>query len=179
LLNNRDIPLSQGERQFLKTEVLTERRQKKNLTKKLSITPDEMFSQIQSRSYLLFRPKSKIVYFPYSDDSEVIQLTWIFPHAKEILEAAQYYEIDSSFEMFKPFLFSVPLAIIDNESFPLGLQISPTESFRHYATFFRNLDKTFNLHNFFHGKIFLSDMGKAIGKLVKKIGQRNSFVIDI
>jgi hypothetical protein len=61
------------------------------------------------------------------------------------------------------------LAIIDNESFPLGLQISPTNRYHHYSTFFKNLEKTFNLHNFFPGKIFLSDMGKAIGKLVKKI----------
>jgi hypothetical protein len=134
-----------------------------------------MFSQIQSCSYLLFHPNSKIVYFSYSDESELVQMTWIFPHAKQILEAAQYFEIDSSFEVFKPFVFSVPLAIIDNENFPLGLQISPTESFLHYFTFIQNLEQTFNLHNFFHGKFFLSDMGTAIKQLVKQLGAKHFF----
>jgi hypothetical protein len=108
LLNNPTIPLSQGERQFLKTEVLTERRQKKNLAKKLKITTIEMFTQNQSRSYLLFCSNSKIVYFSYSDETKVVQMTWIFPHAMQILEATQYFEIDSSFEVFRPFVFSVP-----------------------------------------------------------------------
>jgi hypothetical protein len=128
-----------------------------------------MFAQIQSRSYLLYRPNSEHIYFPFSNKTEVVQMTWIFPHAKQILEAAQYFEIDASFEVFHPYVFSVSLAIIDNNSFPLGLQISPTENFRHYLTFFQNLEKSFDLHNFFKGKIFLSDMGKAIGKIVKHL----------
>jgi hypothetical protein len=140
--------------------------QKKISTQQLNITPDEMLAQIQSRTYLLYRPNSEHVFFPFSSDTEVVQMTRIFPHAKQILEAAQYFEIDALFEVFKSYVFSVPLAIINNDSFPLGIQISPTENFRHSQTFIQNLEKIFELHNFFKDKSFLSDMGKAIGKLV-------------
>jgi hypothetical protein len=107
-------------------------------------------------------------------DQEVVQLTMIFPAALEIAEKAQYFQVDASFFALRPYVDTIPLGIINNESFPWGLQISPTEKARHYKTFFDELQSRTS-ENHFENKPFLSDQGTGLIKFVQSIGGLHFF----
>jgi hypothetical protein len=97
---------------------------------------------------------------------EVIQLTYIHPKAIFLVENAHYFELDSSFSALEPYVYSIPLAIINNNALPLGIQLSPTESSEHYQTFFQHLEQIIGIEGVFKQKIWLSDQGSGIKKFV-------------
>lgn len=73
----------------------------------------------------------------------------------------RYIQLDASFYALSPYVYCVPLAIINNASLPLGLVIGPSEHQNLFNEFF-NLLESYNL--LFHIKDFpiLSDQSTAI-----------------
>jgi hypothetical protein len=102
-----------------------------------------------------------------NDDFEIVTLTYITKYAVSISQRAQYFQLDSSFKAIFPYVYSIPLGICNNDSFPLGLQLSASENSVHYSTFFAELSNGIGIPNFFEGKIFLSDMGTGLKKFYK------------
>jgi hypothetical protein len=60
-------------------------------------------------------------------DIGVGALAGVFPWARSVLEQCQYVELDATFKALNPYVLCVPMAIIANESFPLGFVMGPTE----------------------------------------------------
>jgi hypothetical protein len=128
LLQTPNIVWLNLEKESLEEVVHSSKTLQQHTLDKQNMSVNQLAIKIQSHIYICYRPNLKIVFFPFDENNEVIQFTWIFPHAYAIMNEAQYFQIDSSFEVFKPFVFSVPLAIINNDNFPLGLQISLIEN---------------------------------------------------
>ena len=85
---------------------------------------------------------------------------------KDIINQADFIELDTSFKVFTPYVFSVPTAIISNESFPLGFSIGPSESFEIYNNFYEILkDVDQETYTKFVSLAVLSDEGTALRKL--------------
>jgi hypothetical protein len=146
--------LAQSRKESLEEVLHSSKTLQQHTLDKQNMSINQLATKIPSHIYISYWPNSKIVFFPFDENNEVIQFTWIFPHAYAIMNEAQYFQIDSSFEVFKPFVFSVPLTIINSDSFPLGLQISPSENCRHYMAFFKNLELSFGLTKFFENNFF-------------------------
>jgi hypothetical protein len=105
---------------------------------------------------------------------DVCQLTYIYPFALSILQQAEYFELDASFQAIDSFIYSVILVIISNESFPIGLQISPSEKALHYSTFFDEIRNLFP-EIVLEGRDYLSDQGKQLIGFVKSIEGNHHF----
>jgi hypothetical protein len=112
-------------------------------------------------------------------DKEIVQLTYIHPLALSIVHNTSYFQIDASFKALKPYAFSIPLAIIQNDALPLGLQMSPTEKGALYETFFKHLltiiHERGNPEFSFEFAPFLSDHGKGLMTFVESINGRHYF----
>ena len=67
-----------------------------------------------------------------------------FPNGK------QYFQIDASFYALYPYVYCVPLMVVNNASLPLGLVLGPSEHHNLFLVFF-NLLENFNIS--FHCKI--------------------------
>jgi hypothetical protein len=115
---------------------------------------------------LSVQPDSDRPFLFHYQGSEVIQLTYIHPKAVSLFEHAHYLELDSSFSTLEPYVYSIPLAIINNNAMPLGIQLSPTESSAHYQTFFTHLEHAMGNPDIITHKIWLSDQGSGIIKFV-------------
>jgi hypothetical protein len=112
-------------------------------------------------------------------EKEVVQITYIHPLAISIVNYASYFQIDASFKALKPYAYSIPLGIIQNEALPLGLQMSPSEKGLLYQTFFTQLQSTVHQHidpDFsFEYQAFLSDQGKGLINFVQSVNGRHFF----
>jgi hypothetical protein len=109
------------------------------------------------------------------EDKPIQQFTYVHPFALSVVKQAEYFQLDASFAATYPYVYSIPLAIIANESFPLGLQLSPTEREQHYTTFFDTIQSIAGDDNLFQGKHFLSDEGKGVKAFVQKVGGIHHF----
>jgi hypothetical protein len=89
-------------------------------------------------------------------------LAWVAPWAIECAARCDYYQLDGSFKIAHPSVYSVPTAIEKNESFPLGFCIAPTECVELYSTFFDFLIKLGANPDHIFGKPLLSDRHKAL-----------------
>jgi hypothetical protein len=89
---------------------------------------------------------------------KIVQFTYLLSEAISITNQAQYFEIDASFRAIAPYVFTIPFALINNNSYPLGLQLSPSESEEHYNCFFKYLIYESQNPHILHNKAFLSDM---------------------
>ena len=98
------------------------------------------------------------------NDKQVQYLVWIAPWCKKFLEFhSGYIQIDASFYALHPYVYSVPLLILDNAAIPLGIVLGPQEN-----------NHLFNYFYDFVGRIYpslilqlkkmpiLSDEGSAI-----------------
>ena len=77
----------------------------------------------------------------------------------------RHFQLDASFYALYPYVYSVPLLVINNASLPLGLVIGPSEHQNLFNEFFSLLEN----YNFnFHIKDYpvLSDQGSAIKSFV-------------
>lgn len=87
-------------------------------------------------------------------------LNFLFPWSISACKHIRYLEIDCSF-CLKPYVFSILMGIIDNESVPLSFTIGPSEKAEIYQIAFDELkNHGANLINI----PILSDMGTAIEK---------------
>jgi hypothetical protein len=63
-------------------------------------------------------------------------LAWVAPWAVTCSSRCAYYQLDGSFHVSNLYVYSIPLAIENNESFPLGFCIAPSKSIELYSTSF-------------------------------------------
>ena len=93
----------------------------------------------------------------------VQSLTWIAEWAFSCIHTVghKYFQVDASFYALSPYVYFIPLLIIDNASLPLGISIGPSEHQNLFLDFFEFIEKndfSFHLNSY---KI-LSDGGNAI-----------------
>jgi hypothetical protein len=94
------------------------------------------------------------------DGSGVGAMAGVFPWAKEISDLCSYIELDATFTALSPYTLCVPLAIIQNEAFPIGFVAGPTERaclFHIFAEFMTDLGITS-----YASKPILSDEGSGL-----------------
>jgi hypothetical protein len=65
--------------------------------------------------------------FILNDKIHIRTITWLIPNINIVLSKCQYIELDGSFQASYPYVYTVPQAIIHNESIPLGFTLGPTE----------------------------------------------------
>lgn len=102
---------------------------------------------------------------------------WTFNLVKPI-NRHLYLQIDASFYSLYPYVYCIPLLIIDNASLPLGLVMGPSEHKNLFFEFFdllKNIDNDSQLKNI----PILSDEGKAIQSFVNENQCQQFFVTDI
>jgi hypothetical protein len=63
-------------------------------------------------------------------------LAWVAPWAVARSSRCAYYQHDGSLHVSKSYVYSIPIAIENNESFPPGFCIARSESIELYSTFF-------------------------------------------
>jgi hypothetical protein len=73
------------------------------------------------------------------DESDQFILGWVAPWAIPCSARCAYYQLHGSFRVSHPCVYSIPIAIENNESFPLGFCIAPSESIARESTFFDDL----------------------------------------
>jgi hypothetical protein len=96
-------------------------------------------------------------------DKGVVALIWVPPWAIEVFfYHCSYIELDMSFRALEPYVYSIPLAINANESFPLAFIIGQTESVELYSLFFHAMSKIGIPEEDLKAKPFLTDQHKAL-----------------
>ena len=101
---------------------------------------------------------------------------WIAPWAHSFLKNNGYFQIDASFKALKPYVYFIPLLIIDNAAIPLGISIGPSEKSDLYSLFFKFFNSIYNDFNI-SKYCFLSDQGKSIKKFINENSlERNHFL---
>ena len=76
-------------------------------------------------------------------DLNIHSFTYLVDEFRDIIARAQCIELDASFYVMHPLVFTMPLAIVANESIPLGLSVGPTESsmlYQQFYTFIQSVD---------------------------------------
>ena len=87
---------------------------------------------------------------------------------KEAIKKANFFELDASFKLFRPYCFCIVVVVIDNESFPIGFIIGPSEKkelYSEFTSFLGVIDRT-SLSDLFT-KPLLSDEGSALKSFAK------------
>jgi hypothetical protein len=92
------------------------------------------------------------VYITYNDElitdlkfnsHSVATLTCVVPWALQLLEHADYIQLDGSFYAASPYAYTVPQIIIKNDAYPLGFSICPTESADMFTRFYSSVKRSF------------------------------------
>lgn len=97
-------------------------------------------------------------------------LIWIPPTTPDFIKKSSYIEIDASF-FFEPYIIMVPLAIIYNIGFPLGLMITPHENKEAYSEFFQVIiNDTDITREELQKHPILADQGSAIKSFCESFG---------
>ena len=104
-------------------------------------------------------------------DKKLHSLIFVNSKFSELINESNFIEIDASFDALDPFVYCIPLAIIHNESFPLGVSVGPTENSMLYTQFFELIQKIDNeTFKILKEKPFLADEGAAIAKACNDLG---------
>ena len=107
--------------------------------------------------------------FPISyGDSRIHSLFYLDVYYKDIINKCQFIEIDATFKIFQPYVVSIPMGIIDNESFPLGIAIGPSESkelFDRFYCYIKEIDE--ESFAMLKTKPILSDEGSSLKAFAK------------
>ena len=109
----------------------------------------------------------KVSYQKIEDHVEVRYLSIIFPWAFDVLAVAHYLELVASFYTMNPYTFCLSQAIYFNESIPLSITLSPTESTVLYEMIFDHFDELSENKIKWNEQLVLSDMGSAIQLVCK------------
>ena len=97
----------------------------------------------------------------YFNGKPVQTLCWIAEWAFDSFSfSRKYLQLDASFYALQPYVFCVPLLIINNASLPLGIIIGPSEHQNLFSEFFDLINKSTILP--FDCLGILSDEGKSI-----------------
>jgi hypothetical protein len=113
-------------------------------------------------------------YFRLGDDSALVNLspnaqlfglTWIFPCARSFLKSVRpnCFELDGTFECLEPYTLEIFQAVVANESVPIGLGITPTETTASFARLYGHLvDILGDEKHLLKDIPILSDRGKGL-----------------
>ena len=106
---------------------------------------------------------SNILYF---NEKPVQSFCWIAPWTLTSIlpNGNKYYQIDASFYALYPYVYFVPLLIINNAPLPLGLVLGPSEHSYLFIEFFKYLILLENNHALIPSNKYpiLSGQGQAI-----------------
>jgi hypothetical protein len=100
-------------------------------------------------------------YMDFQDPDRFI-LGWVAPWAIPCSARCAYDQLDGSFRVSKPHVYSIRMAIANNESFPLGFCIAPSELVELYSTFFDQLINLRARERHIYGKPLVRDRGAAL-----------------
>jgi hypothetical protein len=94
---------------------------------------DDIFNHLRgyTKIYIADHPECPYRY----NDKAIIAAVWLAPWAVSALSQACYWELDGSFTILKPYVYTVPQAIINNVAIPLGFAMGPSESLRLFEIF--------------------------------------------
>jgi hypothetical protein len=95
-------------------------------------------------------------------------LSWLAPWALQALDIMNFSELDASFKVLKPFAYSIPTAVYNNKSIPLGLFLyngEKRELFSNYIEMLLNHGVPIEV---LQSKGFLTDEGTAIKATMKQ-----------
>ncbi len=70
------------------------------------------------------------------NNKNVHSMVFLDYRCEKVVEKSNYIELDCSFFVIDPYVYCIPLGIVNNESFPLGLSIGPSESLEIYDQFY-------------------------------------------
>jgi hypothetical protein len=130
---------------------------------------DEMLNNLSGKTWVYFNStdeepgvylKGKSCLRCHSRD--VVALIWIPPWTITTFQKCNYIELDTSFHALRPYVYSVPLAIHANESFPLALIIGLVESIKLYRLFIDAMSCIGIPEELLFTKPFLTDQHKAL-----------------
>ena len=109
----------------------------------------------------------------FFQNKPIQHLIWVAPWAHGFLKTHTYFQIDASFKALYPYVYFIPLLIINNAAIPLGISLGPSERstlFSNFFMFVKKLYNDFDISNY----AFLSDQGKAIEKFVEGYGIKHN-----
>jgi hypothetical protein len=99
--------------------------------------------------------------FAYQGGS-VVWCVWIPPWALDVLHSCSYLQLDASFREIRPYVYSIPLGIRANESFPLAVVFGLVESFELYQLFEEAMLKPGVARDVLNQKPILSDQHPSL-----------------
>ena len=97
-----------------------------------------------------------------NDINDIRTISKIFPWTFPLINLFHFIELDGSFRAVKPYTFCVAQGIIFNESFPIAITITPSESTELYSMIFDRINEITQNKINWSGKLILSDMGTAL-----------------
>ena len=113
------------------------------------------------------------------DNQFLFGLSWVFPWAIFILCCYGFscFMTDTTFKALKPYTLSILEIIVGNESLPIGISVSPSETANSYNRLWNHLLKlcysfqespnlNINFELFLKQKPFVCDMGTALKKFI-------------
>ena len=112
------------------------------------------------------------------NNKHVHSLVFLDFRCSAVIEKTNFLELDCSFYAVEPYIYCMPLAIINNESLPLGLSVGPSESLQIYSQFYELFSKKYPDKKITSLPL-LSDEGKALKALTSRYKILHFFVIAI
>lgn len=89
---------------------------------------------------------------------------YIVAEYRDIITHADVIELDASFFLLSPYVYCIPTAIINNESFPLGVSVGPSEKYLLYQNFYQFIEELDpNIRHHLNTIPILSDQGVLSG----------------
>jgi hypothetical protein len=125
----------------------------------------------------LFSPGLTRGMFHVGRDQSLYSFSCVFPWCVDLLDEGENCAMtDTTFKILKPYTLSILTLIFANESIPIALSVSPTEDASSYIQIYEHviailceaLPGTNPEDNIFTRLPLVSDMGKAIQKLVRE-----------
>jgi hypothetical protein len=107
--------------------------------------------------------------------SVVFSISHLAPWARNAIMQANYIELDASFRALRPYVYCVPIAVIQNITLPIGLFLHVSERKELYDNVFRLLRQSGLSETIIQSKCVLSDQGKALISAVGDAGCRHFF----
>jgi hypothetical protein len=117
--------------------------------------------------FLFLSEEGSVSYFHgIYDGNAVGVLAAVLLSPRSMLEDCEYLQLDAIFAAVRPYVICVPLAIMANESFPLGFVMAPTEREKLSEIFANFLQDLGILH--YREKPMLSDEGSGLQKYAQQ-----------
>jgi hypothetical protein len=90
-------------------------------------------------------------YLPW-DEANMFSLRWIARWAESVLNSADYYQLDASFHALPPYVYTIPIGMIQTEAFPIELALGPTEKLEMFNSFTTDYEEISGERPSFYGK---------------------------